>query len=45
MEKLPWTKIWLNQESSLTDVWLKWDPTVLVEPTVEQEVGGLEAEL
>ena len=22
VEKLPWQKIWLNQESSLTDVWL-----------------------
>ena len=28
MEKLPRQKIWLNQESSLTDVWLMWDPPV-----------------
>ena len=23
---LPWQKISLNQESGLTDIWLKWDP-------------------
>ena len=30
MEKLPLQKIQLNQESSLTDVWLKQDPPVCV---------------
>ena len=30
MEKMPWQKILLNQESSLTDVWLKHDPPVPV---------------
>ena len=28
IEKLPWQKIWHNQESGLTNVWLKWDPPV-----------------
>ena len=29
MEKLPWKNIQLNQESGLTDVQLKWDPSVV----------------